>query len=88
MRLDGTRLVDKNGNPVQLKGWSSHGWQTNWGDCHGETAVRKMKELGANVYRGLMYVEESGYNSNKLEFTQTTKDLIDLTAMRQEKLKK
>lgn len=80
LQVKGTQLCDEQGNAIQLKGWSSFGWQNNWGDCHSEGAIKQMKAWGANVYRGAMYVEEGGYNSNKQGFIQITKDLIDKTA--------
>jgi len=82
LKLVGNQLSDENGNAIQLKGWSSFGWQNNWGDCHSDAALDQMKAWGANVYRGAMYVAEGGYNSNPSGFTQITKDLIDKTAAR------
>lgn len=79
LKVQGTHIVSEKGEQIQLKGWSSFGWQNNWGDCHSEGAIQQMKLWGANIYRGAMYVEEGGYNSNPSGFTQITKDLIDLT---------
>lgn len=80
LKVQGTHIVSEKGEQIQIKGWSSFGWQNNWGDCHSEGAIQQMKLWGANIYRGAMYVEEDGYNSNPSGFTQTTKNLIDLTA--------
>lgn len=80
LKVQGTHIVSEKGEQIQLKGWSSFGWQNNWGDCHSEGAIKQMKIWGANIYRGAMYVTEGGYNNDKSGFTQITKDLIDLTA--------
>lgn len=80
LKVQGTHIVSEKGESIQIKGWSSFGWQNNWGDCHSEGAIKQMKAWGANIYRGAMYVEEGGYNNDKNGFTQITKNLIDLTA--------
>ncbi len=80
LKVDGTHIVSESGQQIQIKGWSSFGWQNNWGDCHSEGAIQQMKLWGANIYRGAMYVEEGGYNNDRNGFKQITKNLIDLTA--------
>lgn len=80
LKVQGTHIVSEKGESIQIKGWSSFGWQNNWGDCHSEGAIKQMKIWGANIYRGAMYVEEGGYNNDRSGFTQITKNLIDLTA--------
>ncbi|MBP5457244.1 MAG: cellulase family glycosylhydrolase [Paludibacteraceae bacterium] len=80
LKLNGKQLSDENGNAVQLRGWSSFGWMNNWGDCHQKGHLQQMKRWGASIYRGAMYVEEGGYNSNQSGFTQQTKTFIDQTA--------
>ncbi|MBO7635798.1 MAG: cellulase family glycosylhydrolase [Paludibacteraceae bacterium] len=80
LKVDGTHIVSESGQLIQLKGWSSYGWQDDSGDCHSEEAIKQMKAWGANIYRGAMPVEDGGYNSDPDKFTDITKDLIDLTA--------
>jgi len=80
LKLVGNQLSSENGQAVQLKGWSSFGWQSNWGDCHSDGALDQMKAWGANVYRGAMYVAEGGYNNNASGYTELTKHFIDYTA--------
>ena len=65
LKVQGTHIVSEKGEQIQIKGWSSFGWQNNWGDCHSEGAIKQMKAWGANIYRGAMYVEEGGYNNDK-----------------------
>ena len=62
LSVKGTQLVDSAGNPVQLRGISTHGlaWFPDYvnGDC-----IRQLKEeWGMNVFRLAMYTAESrGY---------------------------
>lgn len=80
LKLVGKQLSSESGAPVLLRGWSSFGWMSNWGDCHDYGHLEQMKKWGASIYRGAMYVEEGGYNNNKVGFTQQTKTFIDQTA--------
>ncbi len=60
LHVDGTRLVDENGQVVQLKGISTHGlaW---YPDYVNEDCFRQLREdWHANVIRLAMYTEESG----------------------------
>lgn len=64
LKINGTQLVDKNNDPIVLKGMSSHGivW---FPDFTKEYSIKKTKEAGANVYRVAMYSEDyNGYKSN------------------------
>ncbi|MCD8300330.1 MAG: cellulase family glycosylhydrolase [Clostridiales bacterium] len=59
LHVDGTQLVDENGDPVQLRGISSHGlaWFPEYinSDC-----MADLHAWGANVFRLAMYTAESG----------------------------
>ncbi len=60
LSVDGARLVDGNGNTVQLKGISTHGlaW---YPDYVNEDCIRQLKdEWGMNVFRLAMYTAEYG----------------------------
>lgn len=80
LKLVGKQLSSESGEAVMLRGWSSFGWMSNWGDCHSKGHLEQMKAWGANIYRGAMYVEEGGYNNNKSGYIQQTKTFIDQTA--------
>ena len=80
LKLVGKQLSDENGNHIQLKGWSSSKWMPGCGDCHQKEHLKQMKRWGANIYRGVMYVTEGGYNDHKEEFINQTKTFIDQTA--------
>lgn len=64
LSVDGKFIVDEHGEPIQLKGMSSHGLQ--WFGHYAN--YNTMKELrdnwGANVFRAAMYTAEGGYLSN------------------------
>lgn len=78
LSVQGTKLVDKNGKPVQLKGVSSHGinWDVGYPYIN-ENAFRTMRdEWGANCVRLAMYTEEyNGYcvtdSANKKKLLNT-----------------
>ncbi len=59
LHVEGTQLVDENGDPVQLRGISSHGlaWFPDYinSDC-----MADLHAWGANVFRLAMYTAESG----------------------------
>lgn len=58
------RLVDQAGQPVQLKGISSHGIQW-YGDFVNERAIQSLRDdWGISVFRVAMYTENGGYISN------------------------
>ena len=64
LKLEGTKLIDATGNPVQLKGISTHGiaW---FPDYLNQDCINNLKDLfGINVFRIAMYTDEyNGYCS-------------------------
>ena len=56
-----TKLVDKNGNPFQLKGVSTHGLQWFPQYVSYETFQTVRDDWNANVIRLAMYTDENGY---------------------------
>ena len=61
LSVKGTQLVDQNGNPLMLRGVSSHGiaWYPEYTNY---SALKTIKGYGANVFRIAMYVEQNdGY---------------------------
>ena len=59
LHADGTKLVDEKGNPVQLKGFSTHGlaW---YGQFVDEAGFAQLSGWGANLARLPLYTHESG----------------------------
>ncbi len=63
LRVEGTQLVNENGERVVLHGMSSHGLQ--WFPAFAsESAVKATADYGANLFRCAMYTGEGGYISN------------------------
>ncbi|NGZ78233.1 cellulase family glycosylhydrolase [Saccharibacillus alkalitolerans] len=58
------KLIDASGNPVQLKGMSSHGIQWFGGYVNKESMKWLRDDWGLNVFRVAMYTEADGYISN------------------------
>ena len=60
LHVDGTRLCGSDGNPVQLKGISTHGLAWFPGYVNEECFGELRREWKANVIRLAMYTAESG----------------------------
>lgn len=60
LKLVGNQLCSESGQPVQLRGWSTHG--KNWqGECfNGKDDFEGMKKKGANIARIAMYLINGG----------------------------
>ncbi len=63
LQVVGTQLCNERGEPVVLRGMSSHGLQW-YGQYASEGAVRTTAQYGANVFRAAMYTGEGGYLSD------------------------
>lgn len=76
LRVSGTKLVDKNGTPVQLKGMSSHGLQW-YGQYMNQSSISFMaNSWRATVVRAAMYVDEKGYMTDPSGMKQKVKDIV------------
>ncbi|MCC8161402.1 MAG: cellulase family glycosylhydrolase [Oscillospiraceae bacterium] len=64
LHVEGTRLVNENGDAVVLHGMSSHGLQW-FGNFATENAISATADYGANLFRCAMYTAEGGYISDK-----------------------
>ncbi|MBA2652594.1 MAG: glycoside hydrolase family 5 protein [Tatlockia sp.] len=75
----GTQLCNEQGNPIQLRGMSTHGLQ--WygqGTCITSASMDAIaNSFKANVIRLALYVQEGGYESNPAQFTQQMSNLIN-----------
>ncbi|MBQ9134718.1 MAG: cellulase family glycosylhydrolase [Lachnospiraceae bacterium] len=60
LQVEGTQLVDSDGNPVQLKGISTHGLAWFPGYVNKDCFKQLREEWNANVIRLAMYTAESG----------------------------
>ena len=81
LRLVENQLSDKNGDPVQLKGWST--FSLHYGEvqgCLGKGQWELMKQYGANIVRLAMYIDENNsYLSNPSMFKDLVKKSIKET---------
>ncbi len=82
LSVKGTDIVDKNGNPYQLRGMSTHGI-TWFPDFVNENAFKTLRDdWNTNVVRMAMYVDEwnngSCYMSNKQGSRQLLEKGVDL----------
>ena len=80
LKVTGNQLTDASGNPVQLRGVSTHGlaW---YPDYVNESAFKQFRqEWGANVVRLALYTEESGgycNGGNKDELKKIVKNGVE-----------
>ena len=67
LKLVENQLSDKNGNPVQLKGWSTYSINPyDVEECLGENQWELMKKYGANIVRLVLYAgEDSSYKNDR-----------------------
>lgn len=79
LRVIGTKLCNQYGNPIQLRGMSTHGIQWyGWGSCLTEASLDALAyDWGADVLRISLYVQEGGYETNPAGFTAQVNRLIE-----------
>ncbi len=75
LKLVGNQLSDKDGNPVQLKGWSTFSLHYK-GYCGGEGQWKLMKQYGANIVRLAMYIDDPNDGGSYLQKPDYFKNLI------------
>ncbi len=75
LTLVGNQLSDKNGAPVQLKGWSTFSLHYK-GYCGGEGQWKMMKDYGANIVRLAMYIDDPNDGGSYLQKPDYFKNLI------------
>lgn len=64
LSVSGVDLVNQNGEPIVLRGMSSHGIQW-YGNFTSYNAIRNTAVRGANLFRVAMYTAEGGYTDQK-----------------------
>lgn len=61
LKVVGSQLTNECGNPLQLKGFSSHGLQW-FSNCMKTSAMDELVDnWGIDIFRLAMYVREEGY---------------------------
>ncbi|GGR88217.1 hypothetical protein GCM10010252_28800 [Streptomyces aureoverticillatus] len=78
----GTKLCNKNGKAIQLRGMSSHG--TQWyANCLTDGSLDALSgDWKADVLRVSTYVQEGGYETNPRKFTDLAHSLIEKATAR------
>ncbi len=80
LKVIGTQLCNEQGQPIQLKGMSSHGLQWYKGCINTASMNAVANDFKADIFRLSLYVQEGGYETNPAGFTQTMNDLIKLVS--------
>lgn len=76
LQVIGTQLCNAGGEPIVLRGMSSHGIQW-FPKFLSAQAVKSTADRGANVFRVAMYTDENGYISNPASVKQTLVNAVD-----------
>ncbi|UPK71615.1 cellulase family glycosylhydrolase [Chitinophaga filiformis] len=79
LQVIGTKLCNQYGNPIQLRGMSTHGIQWyGWGSCLTAASLDALAyDWGADVLRISLYVQEGGYETDPAGFTAQVNRLIE-----------
>lgn len=79
LKVCGNFLCNQYGNPIQLRGISTHGLQWYpWGDCLNDGSLNSLiKDWGADILRVSMYMQESGWTTNKTKYTAMVDQVIE-----------
>ena len=82
LKVIGTKLCNRNGYPIQLRGMSTHGIQWYAG-CITDASLDTLKsDWGADIVRIAMYVQEGGYETNPAYYTSLVKSYVDKVTAR------
>ncbi|MFF8288618.1 glycoside hydrolase family 5 protein [Streptomyces sp. NPDC016309] len=82
LQVRGTRLCDRHGRPVQLRGMSTHGLQWYRHCLTRESLDALATDWNADVLRLSLYVQEDGYETDPRGFTDLVHSLIEEASAR------
>ncbi|MGP3983177.1 cellulase family glycosylhydrolase [Streptomyces sp. KR80] len=82
LRVCGTKLCNQHGNPIQLRGMSSHGLQWYYQCLNTASLDALATDWNADVFRISMYIQEGGYETNPRQFTDRVHHLIEQATAR------
>lgn len=77
LHVCGTMLCDSAGEPVQLRGMSTHGLQWYSQCVNGDSLDALAHDWGADVVRLSMYLQEGGYETDPAGYTAMMHGLIE-----------
>jgi endoglucanase len=82
LKVCGTKLCNKYGKPIQLRGMSTHGLQW-YNQCLTTGSLNALAtDWDADVMRISMYIQEGGYESNPRLYTDRVHNLIEQATSR------
>jgi endoglucanase len=82
LHVCGLRLCNQHGNPIQLRGMSTHGIQW-YPQCVNNTSLDALaSDWKADVLRISMYIQEGGYETNPRLFTDRVHSFIEMATTR------
>jgi aryl-phospho-beta-D-glucosidase BglC (GH1 family) len=82
LKVVGTKLTNKNGYPIQLRGMSTHGIQW-YESCITDASLDTLtRDWGADILRVSMYIQEGGYETNPSYYTTLVKKFVDKATAR------
>ena len=76
LQVIGTQLCNQAGEPVVLRGMSTHGMQW-YGRYANSQSIRGTAQYGANLFRVAMYTGEGGYLSNPAALQRQVTEAVD-----------
>ncbi|MFE5484275.1 cellulase family glycosylhydrolase [Streptomyces sp. NPDC056527] len=82
LKVCGTKLCNQYGKPIQLRGMSSHGTQWYSRCLTGGSLDALAKDWKADVLRVSTYVQEDGWETDPVKFTNLAHTLIDQASAR------
>ena len=82
LKVCGTKLCNASGNPVQLRGMSTHGLQW-YSQCVTSGSLNALAtDWNADVLRISMYIQEGGYETNPRKYTDLVHSIIEQATAR------
>ncbi|NML21757.1 cellulase family glycosylhydrolase [Pseudoflavitalea sp. G-6-1-2] len=84
LQVIGLKLCNQYGNPIQLRGMSTHGlnWYP-WGDCLKDATLDVLaNDWEADALRISMYVQDGGYESDPTKFTNMVNTIVEAVTAR------
>lgn len=82
LKIVGNKLSNECGNPVQLRGMSSHGVQW-FGDCYSTSSLDALvNDWKIDIFRIAMYVQEGGYVNNPSHWKSWIDNMVNECAKR------
>ncbi|PKV49250.1 endoglucanase [Aquimarina sp. MAR_2010_214] len=82
LQVKGLKLCNQYGNPIQLRGMSTHGIQW-FGSCYTDASLDVLaNDWDADVLRISLYVQEGGYETDPVGFTAKVAKMINMATDR------